>query len=254
MGSDIAMNAPDGAEWPDRGEPRHAAKGTGEADDMHVMGAVLLGIPDDDAKNREHAGHLGIELVAPELPAGSVPGQCAHCDGALRLDPQSGQIRHQLTRAGHEPPVVCLTCAHSLGMLGKTDIGAAGTLARFKEKLLDRKGMPLMTVTEDDTTTGAGEHANQRPGNGKREKLMREDISFGEWLHAARVARGWSVKELAVQIRDAAKANMSDHGPPRVETLEVLIGRWEQGKTAISGRWLPLVKQVLADEEASDGA
>ncbi len=150
-------------------------KGNGGSGRHACHGAVLLGIPDDDAKTREHAGHLGMELVAPELPAGSVPGQCAHCDGTLRLDPQSGQVRHQLTRAGHEPPVVCLTCAHSLGMLGKTDIGAAGALARFKEKLLNRKGMPLMTVTEDDTTTGAGEHANQRPGNGKRGELMPED-------------------------------------------------------------------------------
>ncbi len=35
-----------------------------------------------------------------------------------------------------------------------------------------------------------------------------------------------------------------------LRTVEALIRRWESGRTAISDKWLPMVKQVLTDQES----
>ncbi len=110
--------------------------GTKEVTDRMNIPNAIAGIPVDNATNREHALKLGVDWVAAEVPPGSVPMQCANCDGALDLDPQSVRIRNQLMSAGREPPVVCVTCAFSFGM-GKAKIGHSELVAieQFKAKL-----------------------------------------------------------------------------------------------------------------------
>lgn len=79
-----------------------------------------------------------------------------------------------------------------------------------------------------------------------------EDMPFRDWLHAQRVARAWSFKEFATQLKDAA-GEMSDLRP-RVTSIETLIRRWESGRTAISDAWLLVVMSVFNEAPAAGPA
>ncbi len=79
-----------------------------------------------------------------------------------------------------------------------------------------------------------------------------EGVPFKDWLHAERVARGWSVKEFAIQMRDAAGETERDRYQRRVESIDTLIRRWEAGRTAISDKWLPVVMTVFANTPVAE--
>ncbi len=76
-----------------------------------------------------------------------------------------------------------------------------------------------------------------------------DDLPFKDWLKARRLARGWSLPELAMHLTRLARARGTEPDV-NLRTVETLIRRWESGRTAISDKWLPMVKQVLTDQES----
>lgn len=141
---------------------------------MSILRAVV-GVPADDAWNREHARQLAVGFITPDLPPGSVPACCGSCAGAVRLDPGSDQIRRELASSGHEPYVVCLTCAIAFG-LGRnetTDPGASA-IERFAARLQRLRTDPglrlyIEQVAEEADTTAReegmpGTRVNGAPG------------------------------------------------------------------------------------------
>ena len=79
-----------------------------------------------------------------------------------------------------------------------------------------------------------------------------EGMLFKDWLQAERVARGWSFKEFATQLKHAA-GEMSGLRP-RVTSIETLLHRWEGGRSAISDAWLLVVAKVFSEVPATDPA
>lgn len=64
---------------------------------------------------------------------------------------------------------------------------------------------------------------------------------FGAWLRRQRERRGWSRRELAGRIADAAGSAVTAPVP----ALESYISRWEAGTVAISARYRQLLDAVL---------
>lgn len=59
--------------------------------------------------------------------------------------------------------------------------------------------------------------------------------SAGAWLAEQRLARGWSVSDMARRLRDAASENR-DNLPDR-QNVQVMIRRWEKDGAGISERY-----------------
>ncbi len=79
------------------------------------------------------------------------------------------------------------------------------------------------------------------------------DLPFTDWLRAERLARGWSFPELANHLTRLAKASGTEPDI-NLRTVETLIRRWESGRTAISDKWLPMIRATLADAPATSEA
>ena len=123
---------------------------------------LLVGIPADDATNRAHARELQVEFSPwPDAPPGSVRMRCLNCSGALYLDAEMNNIRHEWASDAKEPPVICLTCAIAFG-LGKTEIGHSGTsmlqsFTRSLKRLRNDPGFRLYIEQIANETDTAGE-------------------------------------------------------------------------------------------------
>lgn len=58
---------------------------------------------------------------------------------------------------------------------------------------------------------------------------------YGQWLLQQRHARGWNVRQMGRQLREAAKASRDTL--PSKESLDVMIRRWERDSSGVSERY-----------------
>ncbi len=87
-------------------------------------------------------------------------------------------------------------------------------------------------------------------GTGSGVNSPEGDLSFKDWLKAERLACGWSFPALASHLARLAKASGTEPDI-NLRTVETLIRRWESGRTAISDKWLPMIRATLADAPAT---
>jgi len=79
------------------------------------MKMVIPAIPADNETNRAHAARFGQDWGPwPIAPSGSVSMSCENCHGAVLLDPDTGQLQHDLVDEGHIPLLYCLICVRQL--------------------------------------------------------------------------------------------------------------------------------------------
>lgn len=58
---------------------------------------------------------------------------------------------------------------------------------------------------------------------------------YGQWLLQQRHARGWNVRQMGRQLREAAEASRDTL--PSKESLDVMIRRWERDSSGVSERY-----------------
>ena len=80
---------------------------------MEKEPVILACVPDRDAKNLSWAREIGLGDNPPWLEpyAGSSPGQCQSCQGALWIGPTQAAKLAELNAAGQKSVVLCHLCA-----------------------------------------------------------------------------------------------------------------------------------------------